>query len=176
MSHRVLVCLDGTKFAERVLPYVSVEARKSGSKIVLLRICARDIRLYSSPIPGQAGLVPFDVMARNTSDCEARAKAYLEEIAGRLNAQGIDTECVVRHGLAAYISDIIVDYAQDNNIDRIAMATHAYKGWKRLVLGSITSSVTKKCGIPSLVVEPDGLTHRDRFEEAVEDSFSLSPG
>jgi nucleotide-binding universal stress UspA family protein len=176
MTYTILVCLDGTEFAERVLPYALIEARKSRSKIVLIHVCARDIRMYSTPLPGQPGLLPFDVLDRNASDCEARAREYLGTIAARIAAQGIDAECVVRHGLAAYISDIIVDCAIDNDVDLIAMATHGYRGWKRLVLGSVTASVTKKSGIPSIVVKPDGHAYRDRLEETAEDSLILSPG
>jgi nucleotide-binding universal stress UspA family protein len=174
MTHRILVCLDGSTLSERALPRACVEAQTHGSTIVLFRVCERDILMYATPIPGQAGIVPFDMLERNASDCEARARAYLDRVARDLISRGIETECVVGHGLAAYVADMIADFAADNSIDLIAMATRGYKGWKRLVLSSVTASVKRKTTTPVVVVNPDREIVRNQTAEVVEDRLGLS--
>ena len=62
MFKKILVCLDGFKFAERILPYAIERAKSYSSKIVLLRVINVNFGTYTSPIPGHPPLITSEVM------------------------------------------------------------------------------------------------------------------
>ena len=79
------------------------------------------------------------------------AMAYLEKMAEPLRKDGLDVACVALHGLAG---DTIVSYAQNEQVDLIALATHGYSGLGRIVFGSIADHVLKESGLPILIIKP----------------------
>jgi nucleotide-binding universal stress UspA family protein len=48
----------------------------------------------------------------------------------------------------------IVEYAQDNDVDLIAMGTHGRTGLGRLLLGSVTEKVVRTSPVPVLTIRP----------------------
>jgi nucleotide-binding universal stress UspA family protein len=47
-----------------------------------------------------------------------------------------------------------MEYAQDNAIDLICIATHGRSGLGRVVFGSVADIVLRKSGLPILVIKP----------------------
>jgi nucleotide-binding universal stress UspA family protein len=64
---------------------------------------------------------------------------------------GIDVECVVIIGNPG---ESIVDYANKNKVDLIAIATHGRSGIKRMIFGSVTEYVIKNSRLPILLIKP----------------------
>jgi nucleotide-binding universal stress UspA family protein len=60
----------------------------------------------------------------------------------------------------------IVDYAEENGIDRIVMGTHGRSGLSRLLLGSVSEAVVQRSQIPVRVVHRGGGDGRSRPEWA----------
>ncbi len=52
-------------------------------------------------------------------------------------------------------SDVILDEAQENNIDLIVMGRRAFMGIKRLIMGSVSSEVIDKAKCKVLMVPQD---------------------
>jgi nucleotide-binding universal stress UspA family protein len=52
------------------------------------------------------------------------------------------------------VGTTIIDYAIQNEVDLIAIATHGEGGLKRLVFGSVADFVLRNSGIPMLVIRP----------------------
>ncbi len=48
----------------------------------------------------------------------------------------------------------IIDYAEKNNIDLIALATHGRSGLGRAIFGSVADFVLKGSGMPVLLIKP----------------------
>jgi nucleotide-binding universal stress UspA family protein len=80
---------------------------------------------------------------------EQQAKAYLERMAGGLQAQGIEASTATETGVVA---QSIIEYAEGNQIDLIAMCTHGRTGLARWALGSVADRVLRAAGIPILLV------------------------
>jgi len=61
---------------------------------------------------------------------------------------------------AVHLSDspsgVVVDYAREQAVDFIAMATHGRSGLSRLVQGSVASQVVQSGVAPVLLVRPSG--------------------
>lgn len=148
MFKRVVVCLDGSKLAEQILPFVQAGAAKFDSQVVLLRVL--DV---PTAIPYVDGKPPeVDIVSEESHRKEAEAKEYLEGIAVSFGGEGLNTECVVLHKLS--VDEAILNYAAENDVDIIAMTTHGRSGLLRTVLGSVADSVVRKSGLPVMIINP----------------------
>ncbi len=83
---------------------------------------------------------------------EVAAKAYLEKLAGRLREKG--TAVQTRIVVAPHAAPAILEEAQTQRCDFIALATHGWSGLKRMLLGSVTDKVIRGCSLPVLAYRP----------------------
>ena len=153
MFEKILVCLDGSKLAEQILPYATEEALHFHSQVVLFHVVAEPV-IVSPGIPGAAGvLVRTPGMLAQMQKEQNEASSYLERVAGQLREKGLAVEPVVFQGAAG---DAIISYANDNDIGLIAIATHGRSGLGRAVFGSVADYVLRNSGLPILVIRPVG--------------------
>jgi nucleotide-binding universal stress UspA family protein len=143
MYHTILVPLDGSGRAEAILPQVENLARALHSRVVLLRVVDP-----ASFVIGLEGM-PLDA-TRDLIDAEAKeAEQYLEGKRGELRARGVDAYASVRYGA---IVQGILDAAEAENADLIAMSSHGRTGLARFFYGSIAAGVLNKADRPLLIV------------------------
>ncbi len=151
MFKKVVICLDGSKLAEQILPFVQAGAVKFDSKVVLLRVL--DV---PTAIPYVDGKPPdTDIVTEESHRKEDEAGKYLDGVAASLRDQGLEVESVILHKVSA--DEAILDYAAENEIDIIAMTTHGRSGLLRTVLGSVADSVVRKSGLPVMVISPQNI-------------------
>ncbi|MBN1368041.1 MAG: universal stress protein [Dehalococcoidales bacterium] len=154
MFKKVLVCLDGSKLAEVVLPFAIEEAKHFGSELVLFRAYSEPIPI-SLALPGVTG-APIETKGREKRliEDEGEAEIYLKSLADRLQ---IETKLTVNYGMALGVAGpAIIEYCVNQGIELIAIATHGRSGLGRLVLGSVADYVIRHSNIPLLVVRPTG--------------------
>lgn len=151
MFEKVLVCLDGSTLAEAILPYIAAESGVI-KKVVLLQVLAPPGVSLPIGVPGEA-MPPVQTSGqlKHLREEMDEAPAYLEGEAQRLRLKGLDVECVVLQGKP---TREIVDYAQNNDISLIAIATHGLTGLREIALGSTAEYVLKNSGLPILMVTP----------------------
>jgi nucleotide-binding universal stress UspA family protein len=151
MFKRILVCLDGSKLAEQIMPYATEEAIRFQGKLVLLQVVQEPVA-FSPGIPGEAPVpLETDVMVERTKEALNRARDYLEKLAVPLRKKGIQVKTVAIPGRA---DEAILDYANTNNINLITIATHGRGGLRRAVFGSVADRVLRESGLPVLVIRP----------------------
>jgi nucleotide-binding universal stress UspA family protein len=139
---RMLVPLDGSKLAEQVLPAVIPIASALGCKVTLFRVPAD----YSAgPITGRWH-VPQN---RRFETAGQNARAYLEHVARHIREQGVKVSTATRVGPVARS---IIDYAEAQDVDLIAMCTHGRTGIARWALGSVADRVLRAGDKPILLV------------------------
>lgn len=148
MLRKILVCLDGSKLAEQIISYSAAIALAHQAKMVLFRVMPMPVAVA----PGAPG-VPVETPL--TPEIEAEAKGYLFNIAGSLTERGVRTEVVVQKGPSAGVE--IVNYANENAIDLIALATHGRSGLGRAVFGSVADFVLRVSGLPILLIKPKAI-------------------
>jgi len=151
MFEKVLVCLDGSPLAEQILPYVLAESDCWG-KVIMLKVLTPPEATLPLGVPGAPG-VPVhteSMLERFMKELE-EAPAYLEEKAQPLRKKGLDVECVVRQGRPG---ETIVNYAKDNKVKLIAIATHGHSGLRQITIGSTAEFVLRNSGLPLLLVTP----------------------
>ncbi len=155
MLKRILVCLDGSELAEQILPHAVEQAECCKSQLILLQVVA--------PVPtealsvasafGSAEKVAEEIQRaeKETKKEKNQAKAYLKGVARVLREKGLGVKSVVLEGRAG---EAIVNYAENNHIDLIALATHGHSGLVEAIFGSVAEHVLRKSGLPILLIKP----------------------
>jgi nucleotide-binding universal stress UspA family protein len=157
MFEKVLVCLDGSSLAEQILPYIREESR-CFRRVVLLKVVSRPAINLPIGIPGGAGVpVQTNAMLQRFEKELAEALPYLETKAETLKKKDLDVECVVLEGLP---SEAIVQYAHDNHVKIIAIATHGHSGFRQITVGSTAEYLLRHAGLPILLVTPQKAEKR----------------
>jgi nucleotide-binding universal stress UspA family protein len=82
-------------------------------------------------------------------EVEREAQQYLEGVAEPLREEGIDVSTATDVGPVA---ECIIEYAETNQVDLIAMCTHGRTGLARWVYGSVADRVLRVGGLPVLLV------------------------
>ncbi len=152
MFNTILVCLDGSPRAEQILPYATQQAVCCHSKVILMQVTTiPEVVTPAIPGYGPSILRPSQAAIAEVEQEEDTAEVYLERMAQPLRDQGLEVECVSISGTPG---EVIIGYAEEENIDLIALATHGRGGLGRLVVGSVADFVLRKTGKPVLLVKP----------------------
>ena len=158
MYRQVLVALDGSVLAERVLPHVEWLAEKSGATVMLLRATTSVERIIAESSQFGQAAVPMTsgVDATELVNAErAEASEYLDEVAGRLRGRGITVETMTPEGSA---DQEILEAARRLPADLILMTTHGRSGLGRLVFGSVAEGVLRSSPCPVLLIRASDAT------------------
>lgn len=140
MFKKILVPLDGSELAAKILPKVEELAKLCDAQVTLVSVSRG-----ATDVAGPASPEVFQEAARHEAkQCEA----YLGTIAKDLQGKGLKVETACLQGSPGRM---IVKFAQDNNFDLIALATHG-KGEVAWVLGSTAERVVSHSTVPVLLV------------------------
>ena len=147
MYDTILVPLDGSLRAEAILSYVKSLALKFGSRLVLLRVV--------DPVTSVVGLegMPVDVTRDLINQETEEAKRYLEHRRSSLSSEGINVQIEVRFGP---IVQAIIEVADSQNADLIAIASHGRTGLARIFYGSVAAGVLHHADRPLLIIRSLG--------------------
>ena len=130
--NRVLIALDGSIYAERVLPYARTLAKAFKSKVYLMSVPAvPDAGDYRAP-------AEFLETLRNKKD--ANMRKFLGAVARELRKDGLRVSTVVSGSTPA---KAIIDVGKAKNVDMIMMTSRGRGGLKLLFLGSVAEQVVQ---------------------------------
>ena len=141
----LIVPLDGSEVAEKVLPAVAEMAKRLATEVLLLRV-------YHIPYTALAGQEMFAAINYDELIAAVRDEAnqYLEKKAAEIKELGLEKiSWLAKEGLAG---DEIIALARNTPNALIAMCSHGRSGVKRLVLGSVTEAVVRHTRDPVLVI------------------------
>lgn len=137
MYKRILVPLENSSYDDAIITHVQQLARENSSSIVLIHVAdgwvARNI--------GQLELRESEEMQKD--------RAYIEKINASLGAAGFDADAILASGDPA---DEIVEAAEREKCDLIAMATHGHRFIGDVIRGSVANAVRHKSLVPVLMV------------------------
>lgn len=143
MYKTILVPLDGSPRAETILAHAASLAGKYQARLVLLQVVE----------PLVAMVTPYDMVPYVDKEAAERsmdeAKAYLASKEGEMRGQGIDAKSVAESGP---IVSVILDVAEREHADLIAMASHGRTGLSRVFYGSVAAGVLHKADRPLLLI------------------------
>lgn len=141
MFKKILVPLDGSELAAKIIPQVADLAKSQNAEAVLLNVYQDWGEATSEEVK--------KVIALEGKKCEAS----LAQAAKDLEAQGVKAAVVCITGTPA---QEIIAYAEKNGLDLIAMATHG-RGEVAWVLGSVAEKVVSHATVPVLLFRVLGI-------------------
>lgn len=140
-----LLCpLDGSPFAEAMLPHARTFAEVAGMTMKLVAVT----------VPHSIPMAPFGAEALLADDSalvaeESGREQYLTRMAATC-PPGTQTVALTDMSVARALLDV----ASSPVVGAIAMATHGRGGFKRFMLGSVTDEVIRHAHVPMLVYRP----------------------
>jgi nucleotide-binding universal stress UspA family protein len=147
MYQRILVPLDGSKRAERIMPHVEKLAQSLESTLILLRVAEPSDNIVA-PHGSQA-----DMYIQSLERWAEEARGYLKGIQGEFRQKGIKARILVEKGP---VVNAIINAAIREEADLIAIASHGRSGLSRAFYGSVAAGVLQKVDRPLLVIRARG--------------------
>jgi nucleotide-binding universal stress UspA family protein len=150
----ILVALDGSPLAERMLETVLSLAGCMGAALTLLRVVEPALVPVIDPAFTAAAVELAALESQQQS-----AREYLDHVAGRLRAAPhapvVRTQVALdAQAAAAILGYVKMAHTDVGPVDLIALATHARTGLGRLLLGSVADRVARRAPVPLLLQHP----------------------
>ncbi len=143
---RILVPIDFSESAAVALGPAAKIAKATGAKLHLLHaVVLHDF----GPLEGES---TFPDIAGIQEAMAGKAMELFDRLAEGLETPEVEIEKAERRGTAA--APLILDYAREQQIDLIVMATHGRRGVRRLLLGSVTEEVVQHAACAVLTIHP----------------------
>jgi nucleotide-binding universal stress UspA family protein len=79
------------------------------------------------------------------------AKKMEDEVARLAEADGVKAVCVIRENVVSVV-EAIVSFAEERRVDLIVLGTRGQSGFKKLLMGSVSSGVVTHAHCSVLVV------------------------
>lgn len=142
---RILITLDGSELAERVLSPALALGGLMGAAVTLLQVIEMPIVGYSPAAKAE------HLEERVLAQWQSEASGYLHEVAARAEGQlpALTTRVLVGHP-----ASLILEYAREHAFDLIALATHGRGGVRRMLIGSAADKIVRGAACPVLVYRP----------------------
>ena len=140
MFKKILVPLDGSEIAAKILPKVAELAKTFKAKVTLLHVC------YAGVGPFVGETTPATIKTAETQErkfCET----FLAQTGKELKGKGLDVNWACQDGEPARE---IIAYAQDKGYDLIALGTHG-AGEVAWYMGGIADKVSSHATVPVLL-------------------------
>lgn len=142
MYNTILVPLDISKRAEKILPYVEELALCHLASVVFLHVVEPPISVKASEGMQLAKEQNFEPQKR-------KAEKYFSGIQEKFHGKGIETKMHMAHGP---IVDEIIKVAKQEKADIIAIASHGRTGLSRVFYGSVAAGILQKIDRPLLLI------------------------
>ncbi|MFP3866953.1 MAG: universal stress protein [Desulfobacteraceae bacterium] len=155
MFKKILVPLDGSELAAKILPQVEELAKTCGAQVTLMTV-------GSAGTLGVEGMPSPEVFKDAAAQEKRVSERYLEKVANDLKGKELEVNFVYEEGMPA---QQIIAYARDNNMDLIALATHG-RGEVAWVMGSVAEKIVSHATVPVLllrVIEFKGPALKEEF-------------
>jgi nucleotide-binding universal stress UspA family protein len=144
MYKKILVPLDGSDRAEAILPHVEDLAKRYESQIVFMRVVEGDYF-----VPGYQEVVDISGYEQEYARRKKEVETYLEDIKRRFSEKGIDNKPVISYDS---VVQSILNTAEAEEVDLIALASHGRSGLARAFYGSVASGVLNRIDRPLLII------------------------
>jgi nucleotide-binding universal stress UspA family protein len=138
MYRRIMVPLDGSRFAESAVPLALAVSRRTGAPLHLVTV--------QEPIPSFA----YDEWENAAEDW---SRAYLDNAVERVRPlAGVEVSATL---LAGHVVDVLETEARSRGADLVVMATHGRGAFSRAWLGSVADAFLHHTRRPLLLVRPE---------------------
>jgi nucleotide-binding universal stress UspA family protein len=147
MFKKILLPTDGSEASERAGEYAISTANLNGADIIVLNVIDTS---YLNSLPQRELREKLDEELREEGKIsveEFKKKIEDEQCAG--NCKNIKLITMVKQGRPA---DVILETAEEDNVDHIVMGKSGKHGLERFLLGSTTERVVRGAKVPVSII------------------------
>ncbi|MDY6846152.1 MAG: universal stress protein [Chloroflexota bacterium] len=139
MFEYILLPLDGSSLAERVLPHAVALSKAFNSKLTLLRVINKGDEEDQNNI-----INPMTWQIR-----KSEAEAYLKSVQKHLGEVDVDSELKILEGNPA---QQIIDFARNEDVELIIMSSHGSSGVSAWNINSTVQKVLLRAFMPIMII------------------------
>lgn len=144
MYRNILVPLDSSPRAEAILPHVEDLAQRYGAWVLLLHVDEDPTLLLE-----RDEVVDLNANLEQRRRQRQKIERYLQGIIDAWQDKGI---AAAMHLCQGRVVACIIETAQREQIDLVAMASHGASGWERTFYGSVAAGVLQQIERPLLLI------------------------
>ena len=138
---RILVALDGSAYAELLLPYARLIAKQFACELMLIIVPA---------VPeGEKYRAPASIVKTVRKKAVANMQKYLDSVAEKLREDGLTVRTVVT---GSYPARTIVDVGKREGVDLIMITSQGRGGVDLLFMGSVAQQVVQLTDCPVFII------------------------
>ena len=143
MYNYILVPLDGSNRAEAILPHVEELGKRYDAQVIFLRV------VESVPISVGPEWASVPVQQEELERLTEQAVVYLTDLQEQFRTKDIEARTCVYYGP---VVQAIINAAECECADLIAMASHGRSGLSQVFYGSVAVGVLHRADRPLLLV------------------------
>ncbi len=147
MFRRIMVAIDGSENARRAARVAVDVAKEYSSDLVVVNV----IPPLTSIQVGVTPPVPVTVTEQYYKDAKARAEDLVGEVVSEAKKRGVRARGVLLNKPYSVVEGI-TNYAKDEGADLIVLGTRGLGGFKKLLIGSVSSGVVDHAHCSVLIV------------------------
>ncbi len=137
---RILVALDGSAFAEELLPYARFFGKQFGCELMLMSVPA---------VPeSEKYRAPDNIIKAIRKQAETNMRKYLSSVADSLRADGLTVRTIVT---GFYPARSIADVGKREGVDLIMLTSQGRGGINRFMIGNVTQQVVQLTDSPVFI-------------------------
>jgi nucleotide-binding universal stress UspA family protein len=147
---RILIPTDGSENAARAASVAIEYARKFEAEVFVLHVIAIPARTLAL-VEGGMGSLESSETREYFELARQKAKTIVDGVVKSAEARDVNaTGLIIEHAFT--VVETIVDQATNYKIDLIVMGTRGLTGFKKLLIGSVSSGVVNHAHCPVLVI------------------------
>jgi len=153
MYNTILVPLDGSNQSELVLPHVAELARCFDAKVIFLRVLEEPIML------GIDEVIDLSKYHQERDRGIKEAESYLAGLEEGFKAKDIRSKRLISCGS---VVQSILNTAESERADLIAMTSHGQGSLYRVCYGSVAAGVLQRVDRPLLIIRLRRIEYREQ--------------
>ena len=140
---KILLAVDGSTFSDAAVEEIASRPWPEGSEVDVLSVSEPPVYPF-----GEAAALPSRYYEEMEKIVQEQARAVVDKAVGRLRS-GASTLRITEDVVPGHAVQEIVDRAERWDADLIVVGSHGYRGFKRLLLGSVSQAVAShaKCSV-----------------------------
>ncbi len=152
---KILVAVDGSDSSKRAGKDAFGLAEKLHADLIVLHAITPTGAYYGSNYSALSGVAPPPISQREIDlyyDYNKKvATNMINDIVGDVKKLGVKVKTQIIEG-ATSVVETIINHADDEHADLIVVGTRGLGGFKKLLIGSVSSGVISHASCPVLVV------------------------
>ena len=142
MYRKILVPLDGSKRAEKILSHVEEMAKRYQAKVLFLHVIE-----YKAITTTEGAFI--NLADKEFDQAKKQAETLLEGIQEEFRKKNIESQTHIIYGP---VVEGIISMAEQSGADLIALASHGRGGLSRVFYGSVAAGLLHRVDRPLLII------------------------